>query len=372
VSDLQLNTEEKTHHGKLARGCKLCVQGRKSVLFITGKCHYTCFYCPISDDKRNTNIFKINERVVVEPDTVEGAEEVLDEILACQSTGVGITGGDPLAETERTVRYIKLLKKTFGKEFHIHLYTSLPYLNEKNLEALENAGLDELRLHVDVANKDSWKKLEKAKNWTRSLGIELPAIPGEEQRLRELFEYCKELDCIEFVNLNELEYSDISESVLTKKGFFVKNELSYGIQESEELAKQLVLYGKEIDLSVHYCSCSFKDRVQLGNRLLLRAQQTALPLDVVDEQGMITRGIVCVKEEAVDLDEIATAFREEFDVPEELLRVETERLLVAPWVLQEIWSEITDEKFPWKQHVQAMVVTQYPTADEFVVEQELL
>ncbi|HRZ19884.1 MAG TPA: radical SAM protein, partial [Methanofastidiosum sp.] len=34
--------------GKLSKGCKLCIKGRKSVLFVTGLCGVNCYYCPLS------------------------------------------------------------------------------------------------------------------------------------------------------------------------------------------------------------------------------------------------------------------------------------------------------------------------------------
>ena len=42
--------------GNLAKGCKQCVKGEKTVLFITGKCSLRCFYCPISDQKKNKDV----------------------------------------------------------------------------------------------------------------------------------------------------------------------------------------------------------------------------------------------------------------------------------------------------------------------------
>jgi len=32
-------------------GCKLCRKGSKLVLFVTGVCNNSCFYCPVSREK---------------------------------------------------------------------------------------------------------------------------------------------------------------------------------------------------------------------------------------------------------------------------------------------------------------------------------
>ncbi len=372
---MKLVTTEKTHNGHLAKGCIECILGKKSVLFITGKCHYKCFYCPISDDKRNIDIVKINEFVVKKPDTPEGIQEVIAEINMCSSVGVGITGGDPLADMKRTCMYIKALKKEFGKKFHIHLYTSLPFLTKERLKNLEEAGLDEIRFHIDIDNEPSWETIELVKECGLIIGIEIPVLPGKKDLLEKLLKYIKTTDFIKFVNLNELEYSDISEMTLTEKGYLVKNSLSYGITNSEETAKELVKYGKSIDLAVHYCSASFKDRVQLGNRLRRRAENAALPLDIVDEDGLLTRGEIRL--EIIDkkkLEEMASQLQEEFGIPEELLFVEIERLLIAPWILKEMVSEIIDdiETFPWQKDVEISIVKEYPTSDHFLVEKEVL
>ena len=65
--------------------------------------------------------------------------------------GTGITGGEPLLKIEKVLHYIRLLKTSFGKEHHIHLYTCLA--PEKQVfEKLAEAGLDEIRLHPSQAN----------------------------------------------------------------------------------------------------------------------------------------------------------------------------------------------------------------------------
>ena len=104
--------------GKLAKGCRQCLQGKKTVLFITGICPRHCDYCPLSEKKFMKDEIYANEW------PIDKVEELIKEAELCGSEGAGITGGDPLCRLARTCDFIKRLKKKFGKKFHLHLYTS--------------------------------------------------------------------------------------------------------------------------------------------------------------------------------------------------------------------------------------------------------
>jgi pyruvate formate-lyase activating enzyme-like uncharacterized protein len=211
----------------LPNGCKYCVKGEKTVLFVTGLCPKNCFYCPISDEKKNNDVIFFNE---LQMDSNQDNDKLLNayikEANSHFSKGAGITGGDPLASIERTCFFISSLKQKFGKTYHIHLYTSLDLVSDEKLFSLKKAGLDEIRFHIDVFDKKYWNRLELLNKYNFDVGIEIPLIPP----LTNYLLYCNLLDFVkdkvDFINLNELETSDSSYNTILEKGYIVKNRYS--------------------------------------------------------------------------------------------------------------------------------------------------
>ena len=161
--------------GTLSRGCSLCVQGRKLVLYITGLCSRNCYYCPLSDNRKNKDKIWANERLITTK------EEMIEEAIISKATGAGITGGDPLIRLDRTVEYAKALKNKFGKKFHIHIYLTLNLVTKTNLKKLYSAGIDEVRFHPDFDKEKEWNKIFLAKKFKWKIGVEIPVIPGKEK-----------------------------------------------------------------------------------------------------------------------------------------------------------------------------------------------
>lgn len=366
---MKLVKTKKLHYKRLTKGCRQCIYGRKSVLFITSRCHYTCFYCPISDDKRLAETVKINEHVIKKPDSKTAIHELIREVELSQSKGVGVTGGDPLATPARTIKYIKALKDHFGKRFHIHLYTSPQFITRDKLEKLADAGLDEIRFHLNIESDVLWDKVNLVKGLKLLVGLEIPAVPRFISETKKLLDFCKSNPVIKFVNLNELEYSDAGIQELAKKGFFTKDSLSYAINHSEAAAEELVLYGRKINLRIHYCSAQFKDAVQLGNRLKLRAQSVVKPHELVNDEGMIVRGEIISKKKSFSSRQMSVfglKAEELFGVPRDFFEVHEAKLMVRPDVLEEIWP-LFDQVHP-KKDLSAKVVVEYPTDDHMLVE----
>ena len=200
----------------LAEGCRLCYEGAKMVLFITGICGRNCFYCPVSYERREKDTVFANER------RVEKDEDVIEETISMDANGASITGGEPLLKLERVLRYIRLLKKKFGKKFHIHLYTALAP-GKDVLVSLRDAGLDEIRFHPPP---DMWENIQMtpyrdsiihAHELGISPGIEIPSIKSDLYGILSLLE---EVDG--FLNLNELEFSETNATELEKRGMFLR------------------------------------------------------------------------------------------------------------------------------------------------------
>ncbi len=280
------------YSGTLPKGCQHCIKGGKLVIFITGLCPQRCFYCPVSEDKFAKDRIFANEREITT------TKELLDEARLMDATGAGITGGDPLTVPKRCVKYITILKKEFGKDFHIHLYTPMKLVTKETLQLLYNAGLDEIRFHPDLDNDEMWDRLKIATEFDWDIGLEIPCLPDKEEETKKLIDYSK--DFVTFVNLNELEFSDttVSHYNMSEHNYAPKNETSYGVKGSAELAREMIQYNKEKEygLTIYFCPSRLKDKTQMGNRMKRRANNVKLQGDIVTEEGTLIRGVIYLPE----------------------------------------------------------------------------
>ena len=150
-------------------------------------------------------------------------------------------------------------------------------VNENTLKKLNNAGLDEIRFHLDLKNHKLWPKLELPLKYNWDVGVEIPAMPKHEGDIKKIIlnidNYNKKKTKIKFLNLNELEVADNKVNKLIKLGYTTKNELSYAVKGSEVLALKLLQFIQRNKLKVNaqYCTATLKDKVQLANRIKRRA-----------------------------------------------------------------------------------------------------
>ncbi|VVB85441.1 7-carboxy-7-deazaguanine synthase [uncultured archaeon] len=329
----------------LAEGCRLCYIGAKMVIFVTGICSRNCFYCPVSYERREKDAVFANERRVVKD------EDVIEEALSMDALGASITGGEPLLRLERVLHYIRLLKKKFGKSFHIHLYTALAPGNDV-LVSLRDAGLDEIRFHPPP---EMWEKIRMtpyrdsimaARELGLSSGIEIPSIKSD---LCGIFSLLEEVDG--FLNLNELEFSETNAVELEKRGYVPEDDISMAVLGSRESA------GSVKGNKMHFCSSVFKDAVQLRERFKRIAKRMARDFDEITDDGTLLYGVIegdalCVLNDA--------------GVPENMFEVKEGSIETTGWIASDLAEELKEKGCT------VYIIERYPMKNGMVVEREPL
>lgn len=350
--------------GPLPTGCALCEAGAKMVLFVTGVCHYKCFYCPISDEKRMNRAAWANERKLDMGDMPAALRGLAEEARSLNAKGTGITGGDPMYDPERTLAFIRFLKAEFGPKHHIHLYTQIPF-DIKWLDELQKAGLDELRFHppdetwVDppAQYQTLWLKareMEKEGLW--DVGFEIPCIPGSHEQMWRLVQWLDQHG-FKFLNVNEMEFSETNYEQLLARGYRIKDTETSRAMDSEEVAREVMARAASagVKTAIHFCSSPFKDRVQLRQRLARQASLAAKAYEVATEDGTLVRGVIECPDPRDMVEEIVAAF----DVDRALLAALPDRVHLAPWLLEQFAEEV-----PYPAYFSEV----YPTATGLEVE----
>jgi pyruvate formate-lyase activating enzyme-like uncharacterized protein len=331
--------------GKLSKGCKLCIKGRKSVLFVTGLCHVNCYYCPVSNEKKDKDVSYINER------RIEKNTDILEEIKACSSKGISFTGGDPLLKINRCLEYAKIIKEENNKH-HIHLYTGSTDKTANKLEILEGY-VDEVRFHVQ-----NEKEIEGLKNILKmnfNFGIEIPSIPGDYERMLSTIESAASSGFL-FINLNEFEYTETNWDILSKKGFDFDSDTSM-IKGSKELSIKLLEKCENLPISIHFCPSVLKDAIQLRRRWERRAKNTKKYYEEI-EDCLIVKGEI-----SGDIKEIINYLRDELNISKKMYEVQEDKVYTH-WAIAE---EISEDKRISKK-VKAAIVKEYPIHKRLVVE----
>jgi uncharacterized protein len=329
--------------GNFPKGCQLCVQGKKMVLFVTGICSRGCSFCPLSKLRKNIDKTYSNER------EVKSLKDLIEEVKNSKAKGCSLTGGDPLIKFERTISFAKKLKKEFGKNFHIHIYLSTKLVDEQKLKELSKH-VDEVRFHPDLEGnleKEAEKISLAKKFWKKeNVGIELPCFPDKNKEIHEIVNLTK--DSISFLNLNELEAGEFSEELLSKKyklsrdGYTIKNS----IKEGKKLIKRLK--GIFPRLNIHLCTAKLKNSHQYKNRLKNYSSKKFMKMT---EEGTLIYFAIENKKEIKK-----TLKKEDF-----YLDILKNRLIISPRLVKKL-----------KEKLEIYKIEEYPTFEREEVDFEII
>jgi len=269
--------------GPLPRGCELCFAGLKATIFVTGLCDDRCFYCPVNRERLGRDVIYVNE------ERVSSLEEVVVEVERQGAQGASLTGGDPLLVPERTLEIIRRLKDHFGRDFHIHLYTSGRYATRALLKELCRAGLDEIRFHP--TREEFLQRIRVAAELScMEVGAEIPIAPGlEEWAKRVILEV--ERSGGTFVNLDEMEFVEPNAEALMLRGYREDPRRPFTVKGSLEAAIKVLRWAvKNSSITVHFCPASFKDSIQTRNRLRRTALKDRCWFEVPTGAGTLLWG----------------------------------------------------------------------------------
>lgn len=322
--------EAGSYYSYLSEGCKLCRKGAKMVLFVTGKCVNSCYYCPISEERMGRNVIYANERPVYD------FEDAVDEALSMSAEGVALTGGEPLL-SDVVYDFIEIFSRA---GLHTHLYTSLP-AGDRIIEKLAEKGLDEIRFHPPELKEVRRYEgaIRKAKSLGIETGIEIPAIKYND----EIVEVVNSNDI--FLNLNELEFSDSNVEKLKERGWKAGN--FYEAEGSREIAESYAGKVKKF----HFCSVGFKEIAQFRRRLIRTAFNMPDFYRVTNE-GTVICGLIEGDKEKIR--NYLIRMNAQFVEVEEGFEVDVEI------------AEKLKEKFS------ASIIERYPTFRRFILEKDPL
>jgi pyruvate formate-lyase activating enzyme-like uncharacterized protein len=323
----------------LSKGCVLCHQGAKMVLFVTGRCPRTCWYCPLSAERKGTDTVFANEVPVDIP------SQIIDVAESMSALGTGVTGGEPLLVLDKVAAYCRMLKEHFGSDHQIHLYTAQAPTDE---DLAEMQGLvDEIRLHPPrecwdtILDSEFLRSAQRAREMGFDIGIEVPALPGLELLIPAL-------PYLDFLNVNELEWGETNAYQMRERGYDLADPLHNAIDGARDWAEELVRHEK-----VHWCSSSFKDSVQLRERLKRIAGNTARPFEEITDDGTVVYGVLVPPGQSR---EAAVQFiRERFEL--ESYEIFPDRIEMAWWLLEKNREELPGDK---------SVIERYPNSGMIV------
>jgi pyruvate formate-lyase activating enzyme-like uncharacterized protein len=277
--------QTKPHIGPLSPGCQICSQGSWSCLFINGKCNCHCFYCPTPQDDISV---PTTNRI---PFAKAGDYAAYIHHLGFQ--GVSISGGEPLVTFDRAVRYIEAVRRQMGDDLHIWLYTNGTLLTGGYVDALKDAGLNEIRFDLSAVNYDL-NKVALAAGRIPCITVEIPAIPEDRQKLAALLPDMVAAG-VNHLNLHQLRMTPHNSARLQTRNYTYLHGEKVTVLESELAALDLMqeAQARGIGLPVNYCSFVYKHRYQRAAVRRRNAPYIKKEYEGVTQSGFIRTLVLC-------------------------------------------------------------------------------
>ena len=239
---------------KFPNGCRSCLLGTGlGAIRKTNKCNLECRFC--------YNYGQLDDI----PPVGEGMWEVggtklyekdLPLLFSIQKkpTGIAYVYLEPFMEIEK---YLPVIKKFSDAGIHQHMYTNGTLATEQSLQAVGEAGLNELRFNLgaSLCSDRVIENMGLAKKYIAGVGIETPMTP----EFYEQFFQKKEVILatgLDFINCAELHLNENNiENYLGENMYICRQGYISPIWSRELTLKFMAVAAEENwDLAVHDCS----------------------------------------------------------------------------------------------------------------------
>lgn len=263
----------------LSPGCRSCGDGGWSCLFVNGRCNGRCFYCPTSQDDCGPPV--TNGLAFSSP------EDYAAYVAAMGFSGVSISGGEPLMTPDLTLSYLSAVRKRCGDDVHLWMYTNGTLLTADLCSRLRDAGLNEIRVDIGAV-RYNLKKLRLAVGCIRTVTVEIPAVPEDEELLKLKMVEMAEAG-VDHLNLHQMRLTPYNFDPLTERGYTFIHGEKVTVLESELTALRMVRFGLEqgLPLPVNYCSFPYKRRFQHAAARRRAAVAVCVSGETVTEPGYL-------------------------------------------------------------------------------------
>lgn len=263
----------------LSPGCACCGNGDWSCLFINGICNARCFYCPSSQNDPGLPMANTL--------TFEHPEAYTDFVNRFHIKGVSFSGGEPLLTFDRVQNFLEVLKSKADHDVYTWMYTNGLLVTSEKLTALKNSGLDEIRFDLSA---DDYKlsALEKALGIIPRVTVEIPAIPEDQSRTRELIRTLHQMGA-NHLNLHQIRCTPFNSRKLIRRGYTFIHGPKVTVLDTELTALELIRYSldQDIALPINYCSFTFRNQFQGAAARKRYAQEIKASYETMTHTGYI-------------------------------------------------------------------------------------
>lgn len=267
-------------NNNISPACVACQTGVGSAtFFVSLQCHRDCYYC-FNPNQEDYEYYQDHTKNVI------GELEKIKE-QGKRVRHLALTGGEPLLHKEKAIEFFEYAQSHFP-ETYTRLYTCGDHVDIKTLDALKNAGLQEIRFSIRMhdfkkGQRSVFDRIALAKEYIPYVMVEMPVLPDTLEEMKEILAGLDRLGLYS-INLLELCYPLANADVYRKKGYKVKNKPFHvlydywyaggvPVSRSELVCLDLLAFALDAGLSlgVHYCSVENKQTGQIYQQNSVRS-----------------------------------------------------------------------------------------------------